>query len=311
MKIVILDAKTLGELKELETLSNFGEVTMYQYTKPDEVSERIGEAEIVVTNKVVINRNIMDHAPNLKLICVAATGTNNIDMEYAAEKGIVVKNVKGYSTDGVAQHTFALILYLLNHINLYDPYVKDKSYSASPIFTHHGWPIHELASMRFGIIGFGAIGQKVAGIAKAFGAEVVFYSTSGKNDNKNFKRVSLNELLTTSDIVSIHAPLNDTTADLISYKELQTMKSSSMLVNIGRGGIVNERDLAKVLDEELIAGAALDVFEKEPISETNQLLLIRNRDRLIATPHIAWAGVESRKRLIQGICMNIEEFELN
>ncbi len=308
MKIVLLDAKTLGELKELELLKKYGELVVYQYTKPDEVSDRVGDADIIITNKVVINKNIMDQALNLKLICVAATGTNNIDTEYALQKGIEVKNVKGYSTDGVAQHTFALLLYILNHISLYDPYVKDKSYSSSPIFTHLGWPIHELASMKFGIIGFGTIGEKVARIAKAFGAEVVFYSTSGKNENKNFRKVSLEELLSTSDVVSIHAPLNGDTKDLIGYKEMQKMKSTSILVNTGRGGIVNERDLAKALDEDIIAAAALDVFEKEPLSENNPLLLIRNRDRLITTPHIAWAGVESRKRLIEGICKNIEEF---
>jgi lactate dehydrogenase-like 2-hydroxyacid dehydrogenase len=308
MKIVLLDAKTLGELKEVEMLNKFGELIVYQYTKPDEVSERVGDADIIITNKVVINKNVMDQAKNLKLICVAATGTNNIDMDYAAKKGIAVKNVKGYSTDGVAQHTFALILYLLNHITLYDPYVKNKSYSNSNIFTHHAWPIHELASMKFGIIGFGAIGQKVAGIAKAFGAEVSYYSTSGKNTNTDYKSVSLDELLRSSDIISIHAPLNEATSNLLSLSELKKMKRSAILVNTGRGGIINERDLAKALDEEVIAAAALDVFEKEPLPEENPLLLIRNRDRLITTPHIAWAGVESRKRLLNGISKNIESF---
>ena len=308
MKIVILDAKTLGDLKELEQLNKFGEVTVYQYTKSDEVSDRVGDAEIIITNKVIINKNVLDQAKNLKLICVAATGTNNINMVYAEEKGVAVMNVKGYSTDGVAQHTFALILHILNHINLYDPYVKNKSYSASNIFTHHAWPINELASMKLGIVGFGAIGQKVAEVAKAFGAEVIYYSTTGNNTNSKFKKVALEELLSTSDIVSIHAPMNETTANLISYKELKKMKPTSILINTGRGGIVNERDLAKALDEDLIRAAALDVFEKEPLPEDNPLLLIRNRDRLITTPHVAWAGVESRKRLIEGICVNIERF---
>lgn len=308
MKIVVLDAKTLGELKELELFQKFGQVTVYQYTKPDETADRIGDAEIIITNKVVISKSIMDQAKNLKLICVAATGTNNINMVYAEQKGIVVKNVKGYSTPGVAQHTFALILHILNHITLYDPYVKNKSYSASNIFTHHAWPIHELASMKLGIIGFGAIGEKVAEIAKAFGAEVIYYSTTGKNNNPKYKSVSLEELLSTSDIVSVHAPLNETTLNLISYPQIKKMKPSAVLINTGRGGIVNERDLAKALDEEVIRAAALDVFEKEPLPEDNHLLQIRNRDRLITTPHVAWAGVESRKRLLDGICKNIEEF---
>lgn len=308
MKIVLLDSKTLGELKEFEMFTKYGEVVIHQYTKPDEVSERIADADIIITNKVVINKNIMDQAKKLKLICVAATGTNNINMAYAEQKKIAVKNVKGYSTPGVAQHTFALIFHVLNHIVLYDPYVKNKSYSASNIFTHHAWPIRELASMRLGIVGFGAIGQKVAQIAEAFGAEVVYYSTTGKNTNQPFKNVSLDELLSTSDIVSVHAPLTEETTNLISYAQIKKMKPTSILVNTGRGGIINERDLAKALDEEVILAAALDVFEKEPLPEDNHLLQIRNRDRLIATPHVAWAGVESRKRLLDGVCKNIEEF---
>ncbi|HSZ25914.1 MAG TPA: D-2-hydroxyacid dehydrogenase [Cytophagaceae bacterium] len=308
MKLVLLDAKTLGELKELELLRKYGELVVYQYTTSDEVVERVSDADIIITNKVIINRQVMDHAANLKLICVAATGMNNIELDYAALKGIQVKNVKGYSTEGVAQHTFALILYILNHISLYDQFVKNKSYSGSTIFTHHAWPIHELGSMKFGIIGLGAIGEKVGEIAKAFGAEVRYYSTSGNNTNEKFKRVSLEELLKNSDIISIHAPLNETTTNLISYKELIQMKPTSILVNTGRGGIINEGDLAKIIDEERILAAALDVFEKEPLPDRSPLLFIRNHDRLIVTPHIAWAGVESRKRLIEGICRNIEEF---
>lgn len=308
MKIVILDAKTLGNLKEIEKLNAFGELITHQFTKQDEAADRVVDADIIITNKVVITKHVIDKAVNLKLICVAATGMNNIDLAYAAEKAIVVRNVQGYSTNGVAQHTFALILDILNHISMYDPYVKNKSYSNSNIFTHHAWPIRELASMKFGIIGFGAIGQKVAEIAQAFGAEVMYYSTTGKNTNKNFKQVSLELMLAESDVVSIHAPLNEVTEGLISYKEIQKMKPSAILINTGRGGIVNERDLAKALDEELIRAAALDVFAIEPLPEDNPLLLIRNRDRLITTPHIAWAGVESRIRLIEGICKNIELF---
>lgn len=308
MNIKLLDAKTIGEIKELEALSNYGKLTLYQFTKPEETGERASDADILITNKVVVNKEVIDNAPNLKLICVAATGMNNIDLDYAKSKDILVKNVKGYSTDGVAQHTFALLLHILNHISLYDPYVKNKSYSNSAIFTHHAWPIHELASMKFGIIGFGAIGQKVASIARAFGANVFYYSTSGKNNSNDFTRVELDYLLKEADVVSIHAPLTEYTTNLISYTELKKMKPTAILINTGRGGIINERDLAKALDEELISAAALDVFEEEPIPEENQLLLIRNRDRLITTPHIAWAGVESRKRLIEGVCKNIEAF---
>jgi lactate dehydrogenase-like 2-hydroxyacid dehydrogenase len=308
MKIVLLDARTLGELKELECFQKLGEVVTYQHTKPDEVEERIKDAVVVITNKVVLNKDNMKKADALRLICVAATGTNNIDLAYAKEREIAVRNVSGYSTDGVAQHTFALLLYILNHIPLYDSFVKSRSYSESLIFTHHGWSIHEIASMRIGIIGFGAIGQKVASIAQAFGAEVIFYSTSGKSSSRKFKKKSLEELLSTSDVVSIHAPLNEATQNLITYKELKMMKPTSILLNTGRGGIINERDLVKAMDEELIAAAALDVFEKEPLPEESPLLLVRNRDRLVLTPHIAWAAVESRRRLIDGVYKNIETF---
>lgn len=308
MNIVFLDASTVGDVPNLESIEELGEVTFYPVTRPDQTAERIHEADIIITNKVVITRELMENAPNLKLICIAATGMNNVDMEAASDLGIPVKNVAGYASVSVAQTTFAMILHLLQDLPRYDKYVKDGSYSKSPIFTNMDQNYHEISGMRFGIIGLGNIGQKVADIATAFGAEIVYYSTSGKNTGQPYERLDLEELLGTSDVVSIHAPLNEHTENLISYTQLSKMKPTAMLVNTGRGGIVNEQDLARALDEELISGSALDVFENEPIKNDNPLLSIKNKERLVLTPHIAWASVEARTELIEGVKENIEEF---
>jgi len=307
-KICFLDAKTLGNDADLSGLSKLGELTVYDITKPDEVEDRIREQEIVITNKVVLNESNMKNALNLKLICVAATGTNNIDLEYAKTRSIAVKNVAGYSTDSVVQHTFAMLFYLMGNLRYYDEYVKSKSYSKSDIFTHLDKPFEELCGKTWGIIGLGTIGSTVASLAKAFGCRVVYYSTSGKNNNIQYERVELDELLKQSDIVSIHAPLNDKTKNLIDYKRLQTMKKSAILLNLGRGGIINEFDLAKALDDDLIRGAALDVLETEPVNPDNPLLNLKNPDKLIITPHIAWASVQARKRLINELELNIKAF---
>ena len=233
---------------------------------------------------------------------------NNVDRKAAADLGIEVKNVAGYASVSVAQTTFAMILHLQMNLPGYDEFVKSSSYSKSPIFTnmHHNY--HEISGMRFGIIGLGNIGQKVADIAEAFGAEVVYYSTSGKNNDQPYKRLELDELLETSDVVSIHAPLNENTDNLISAEQLSLMKSSALLINTGRGGIVNEADLAHALDDESIAGAGLDVFENEPIKADNPLLGIKNKKRVVLTPHIAWASVEARTELIEGVKENVRKF---
>jgi lactate dehydrogenase-like 2-hydroxyacid dehydrogenase len=308
MKIVFLDVKTVGDLPNLEDLKKLGQVTFYQTTSPDQTEERIKGAGIVITNKVVLNRELIERAENLKLICVAATGMNNIDREAAEEAGIPVKNVAGYAAGSVAQSTFALILHLLQNIPYYDEFVKSGAYSKSDIFTHLERPFWEIGGKRFGIIGLGNIGRQVAVIAEAFGAEVVYYSTSGKNTDQPYQQADLDELLETSDIVSVHAPLNKQTAGLIGFNELKKMKSSSLLINTGRGGIVDEAALARALDEELIAGAALDVFETEPIKPDNPLLDILNKNKLVTVPHITWSSIEARTELLDGVIQNIQEF---
>lgn len=308
MKLVFLDAKTIGKIPNQHILDRFGEVVYYPISTPEQAVERIREADIVITNKAIVNKDAIEGSEKLQLICIAATGTNNIDMEAAARRGIPVKNVSGYSNNSVAQVTFALLLELVNKIPYFDSYVKDGFYSGNDIFTHFGRPFFELNGKRFGIIGLGNIGSRVAEIATAFGAEVVYYSSSGKNTNQPYRRLELDEFLRESDIVSIHAPLNEHTHNLINYERLKLMKRSAILLNTGRGGIIDEDDLARALNEDLIAGAGIDVFSKEPIIPTNPLLKIKNKEKIILTPHIAWSTIESRTLLMEKVSDNIEAF---
>ncbi len=308
MKVVILDAKTLGDDIQLGIFEQFGDLEIYPTTDPTNLFERIQDADIIITNKVIIDREAMNTARNLKLICVAATGYNNVDVVYAKEKGIAVTNVAGYSTESVVQTTFGMLFYLLMHLRYYDDYVKSGDYAMSDIFTHLGRPFWEIHGKRWGIIGLGNIGRRVAQIAENFGCDVIYYSTSGLEREEKYPRYPLDELLKTSDIVSIHAPLNEKTKNLITIKELGMMKKNAILLNLGRGGIVNEKDLAIALDSDLIGGAGLDVLEKEPIDPENPLLKVKNREKLLITPHIAWTSVEARKRLINEIAENIRAF---
>lgn len=306
-KIVILDGKTLGDIS-IEKLNEIGEVQYYEATDESQVVERIKDANIILTNKVVLNRNNMKDAKNLEFIAETATGFNNIDIDYAKEHKIGVANVAGYSTNAVVQHTFASALGLLDQVVYYDRYVKEGEYSKSGSFTCLNKPYYEIENKVWGIIGLGAIGNRVGKIAEAFGAEVIYYSTSGKNSSTQFKKVSFEELLEKSDIISIHAPLNENTKGLINYEALIKMKSSAILVNMGRGPIVVEKDLARAIEEEQIRGAALDVYETEPVGEDNILLSIKNKDKLLLSPHIAWASIEARERLFNEVVENIKAF---
>ena len=307
MHIVILDAKTLGDDLDISILDKFGTVTRYETTSEDETLERIEIADIVITNKVVITANLMEEAPRLRLICIAATGMNNVDLDAAKFKGIEVKNVAGYSTKSVVQHTFAMALYLLEKMAYYDTVVKDSSWTNSGLFTDVSHPFYEISGKKWGIIGLGTIGTEVAKIAEAFGAEVSHYSTSGKNLKSAYPHQSLEFLLKDCDIISIHAPLNDDTYELINENNLSFLKEKSILLNLGRGGIVDETDLAFELDRrEIYAG--LDVLEKEPMTADNRLNEVKHKERLLITPHIAWTSIEARKKLLDGIVKNIETF---
>ncbi len=309
MNIVFLDAKTVGEVSNRDELKSLRNVTFHQTTSPDQTEERIIDTDIIITNKVVLDAGHIKKAEKLKLICVAATGMNNVDRDAAKKAEIPVKNVAGYAARSVAQSTFALILHLLQNIPFYDDFVKSGAYSKSDIFTNLDRPFWELNGKRFGIIGLGSIGRQVAKIAAAFGAEVVYYSTSGRNTDQPYMKVELDELLKTSHIVSIHAPLNKNTEGLIGYSELRQMKPEAHLINTGRGGIVNEADLARAIDECEIAGAALDVFETEPIDSDNPLLKVKNKEKLVLVPHITWSSMEARTELINGVIENIKWFQ--
>ena len=308
LKIVFLDAKTIGEDIDLSGYEKLGEVVKYDFSTPEEARERTKDADVIILNKVVINEASIGEADHLKLVCVTATGTNNLDKEYLDKRGIAWRNVAGYSTETVAQHTFALLFYLLEHLNYYDQYVKAERYVNDTMFTHFAEVFHELNGMTWGVIGLGAIGRRVADIAKMFGCRVVYYSTSGKNDQPCYERVTFDTLLRESDIVSVHAPLDENTKDLMNKESFDKMKSSAIFLNLGRGPIVVEKDLADALEQGSIAAAGLDVLCVEPMQEENPLRQIKDSNRLIITPHIAWASVEARTRLMQIIEGQIREF---
>ncbi len=304
-KIVLLDTLTFGNTN-LSVFDDLGEVTIYETTSPAQTQERITNVDVIITNKVVITKEFMLCSKNLKLICIAATGMNNVDLDAAKELNIEVKNVAGYSTDSVIQHTFSMLFYLLGHSRYYDEVVKDGSYSRSPIFTDVSHPFFEIKGKKWGIIGLGSIGRGVANIAKAFGAQLFYYSTSGVNRTEDFQRTSLEEMLKSCDIITIHAPLNEKTNNLLDYKELVTCKDGATILNLGRGGIINEEAVAKIIDEKNIF-FGLDVLTKEPMRENHPLLNVKNKENLYVTPHIAWTSVEAREKLISSIAQNIKE----
>lgn len=308
MNIVILDSKTLGDDLNLKVFEELGGLHVYSFTRPDQVVERIKDMDVIITNKVVLGEHNLTEAPSVKLICVTATGTNNIDLTYCRSHNIAVSNVAGYSTDSVAQHTFALLFYLLEHLSYYDQYVKSGQYVNDEIFTHFEKKYWQVKDKTWGIIGLGAIGKRVASIASLFGAKVIYYSTSGKNNDDTYERVELNDLLTQSDIISIHSPLNDKTKNLITMDQFKLMKKTAILLNLGRGTIVNEADLVQALNENLLGAAGLDVLEYEPINEDNPLLTIQDSNKLIITPHIAWASIEARQTVVREVYDNIIAF---
>ena len=306
MKIVILDRATLGSDMDVSVFDTLGDVTSYDITLPSETKHRVKDADIVITNKVVIGEEEMNNS-SIKLVAITATGTNNVDLVYAKENGIEVKNVAGYSSSSVSQVAFSMIFHFISKLDYYKKYVDEGNWQKSDFFTHIDAPFFELDGKRVGVIGLGDIGRSFAAKAKAFDCEVVYYSTSGKNSNSEYKRVELDELLKTSDIISIHCPLNEQTQNLLNYENMKDIKDGAILLNLGRGGIINEADLAKIIDEKEIY-CGIDVVSVEPIEESNPLLKVKNKNRLLLTPHIGWASVEARRRLIGLVVKNIKEF---
>lgn len=306
MKIVFLDEYSICN-RDLSVIKSLGDYVGYQTTAPTEVVERCKDAEVVISNKVVLDAEIIASLPKLKLICVAATGMNNVDLAAAAERGIEVKNAVGYSTFAVAETTLCSALALLREVTYYDNYFKSGEYAAAERIFNFDRPTAQLRGKRWGIVGMGNIGREVARLAEAFGCEVNYHSTSGVTRDEQYPALSLNELLSTSDIISVHCPLNEHTHNLIANEELKKMKSSAILINVARGGIVNEQDLADALNEGTIRGAALDVFTSEPLRES-PLYNLKEPYRLLASPHNAWSSVEAIDRLVKCITQNIKQF---
>lgn len=310
MKILILDGATFGEDIDISKFNELGEVIVYAESTKQQVLERLKDVnpDAVIVNKIVMGKEEMYTASNLKIILEAATGYNNIDIECAKALNIRVANVAGYSTMSVVQHTFAHLFYLYEKMRYYDDYVKSGDYSNSTIFTNFGNVFNELAGKTWGIVGLGNIGRRVADVAKAFGCKVVYYSASGNTYDTEYEKVELDDLLKNSDIISIHAPLNKYTENLMNYENFKKMKNTAYLINMGRGPIVNEADLAKAINEGEIADAGLDVLTKEPMSSDNPLLTIKDSNKLVITPHNAWATYEARVRLLDEIYNNLKSF---
>lgn len=309
MNIVLLDAETLGS-SDLSAIEKLGRFSSYQVTQKGDVIKRAADADVVLTNKVVLDSAILAKLPKLKLICITATGMNNVDLEAAKKLKIEVKNVANYSTTSVAQHTVACVLNLSAKINYYDNFCKKGKWAKNAVFTHisDDFEMYDIAGKKWGIIGFGNIGKAVAKLAQSFGTEVVYFSTSGANNDKNFKQEKdLKNLFKTCDIITIHAPLNEKTKNLVTKKELKLLKKDAILANMGRGGIVNEADLASALKKRDFYFAA-DVLEAEPMIKKHPLLNKKFKYKILLTPHIAWAYKESRERLIKGVAKNIKDF---
>ena len=306
MKIVFLDAISMGDAS-LEEIAALGELVCYPSSTAEEARERVKDADVAILNKVVVDQAFLDAAPRLKLVCEAGTGINNINVPLCEARGVAVRNVAAYSTDSVAQIAWMHILNLSGRAFHYQHFVQSGAYSHNPVHVDYAHPFTEISGKTLGIVGMGAIGQKVAQIGTAFGMNVIYFSTSGTSHCKDYPSVSLQELLEKADVISIHAPYNERTAGLIGYEQMKQMKRTAILVNTGRGGIAVEADLARALDEGLLAGAGLDVYVKEPLPADSPLMHLQHPERLLFSPHIAWYSNEARARLAHEMAQNIRK----
>ena len=305
-KIVFLDEYSIAG-RDLSSITSQGEYVAYENTPKEQVVERLKDADIAITNKVLIDGEAMRQLPRLKLICVAATGMNNVDLDTAREFGIEVKNAVGYSTSSVAETTLASALALARNIVYFNEYFHDGRYAKADRAFSYDRLTFEIRGKRWGIIGMGNIGREVARLASAFGCEVRYFSTSGVKRNEEYEAMELRELLEWCDILSVHSPLNERTRGLVGVDELKAMKPSAIVVNVARGGIIDEAALAEALDKGYIAAAALDVFSVEPLRES-PLYNIKDKYRLLASPHNAWSAVEAIDRLIECVAENIRQW---
>ncbi len=305
-KIVFLDEYSIAGC-DLSSITSQGDYVAYENTRKEEVVERLKDADIAITNKVLIDGEAMRQLPRLKLICVAATGMNNVDLDTARELGIEVKNAVGYSTTSVAETTLASALALARNIVYFNEYFHDGRYAKANRAFSYDRLTFEIRGKRWGIIGMGNIGREVARLATAFGCEVRYFSTSGVKRNEEYEAMELRELLEWCDILSVHSPLNERTRGLVGLEELKAMKPSAIVINVARGGIIDEAALAEALDNGYIAAAALDVFSVEPLRQS-PLYDIKDKYRLLASPHNAWSAVEAIDRLIECVAENIRQW---
>lgn len=310
MNIVVLERNSVGPDIPVDCFEELGNVIYYRNTVTiEEVRARVKEADIVVANKSPMNEQSLKDAPNVKLICEFATGYDNCDLAYCKTRGIQVCNVVDYSTSMVAQHTFTLALALCQKLAYYDNYVKSGEYSAQDRFSNFDVPFCELEGKTWGIVGMGNIGRRVAKIASAFGCRVIFHSITGKSTCTDYEQVDKDTLLRESDYLSLHCPLSDLSRNLIDREALRKMKNSAILINVARGQVVNNPDLYEALVAGEIAAAGLDVLEKEPLELSNPLSKLKDSNRIIITPHLAWGSVEARTRCVQGVYDNIKAFQ--
>lgn len=308
MIIKVLERNSVGTDIPVDCYGDFGDLTCYRNTTAVDVVDKVKDADIIIANKAPMNEESLKEAPNVKLICEFATGYDNVDLEYCKKRGIAVANVKDYSTPAVAQHTIAMALYLMEHLPHYDNYVKSGEYGSQDRFSNFDLPFDELEGKTWGIIGMGNIGRKVAGIASAFGCKVIFHSVTGKSTVTEYEQVSFDELLESSDILSIHCPLSDLTRNLMDEAALSKMKNTAVLINVARGPVVDNEALYHALENGTIASAGLDVLAKEPIEDANPLSKIKDSNKLLITPHLAWASTQARIRLVEEVYKNIEAF---
>ena len=308
MKLVVLERNSVGTDIDVSCFEKFGEVTHYPNTVAENTAERVKDADIIIANKAPLNETTLKDAPNVKLICLFATGFDNVDLVYCKSRGIKVANVINYCTPAVAQHTLLLALMLTEKIAFYDSYVKSGTYSAQDRFSNFDRPFNDLAGKTWGIVGMGTIGRRVAQLAQAFGCKIIFYSTSGKSSCTDYERVEFDTLLKESDILSLHCPLSDRTRGLINKEAFGQMKKNAILINVARGPVVDTQALYDALITDQIAAAGLDVLEKEPMTRDNPLGKIQDSTKLIITPHMSWASTESRMNLVEEVCKNIAAY---
>ena len=308
MKLVVLERNSAGTDIDVSCFEKFGEVDYYPNTVAHNTAERVKDADIIIANKAPLNETTLKGAPNVKLICLFATGFDNVDLDYCRSRGIKVANVVNYCTSTVAQHTLLLALMLTEKIAFYDEYVKSGTYSAQDRFSNFDRVFNDLEGKTWGIVGMGTIGRRVAGLAQAFGCKVIFYSASGRSTCTDYERVGFDTLLQESDILSLHCPLSDRTRGLFNKETFARMKETAILVNVARGPVVDTQALYDALTGQQIAGAGLDVLEQEPMTKDNPLAQIKDSTKLIITPHMSWASLESRTRLVEEVVRNIEAF---